>query len=42
VVRRFFAVTDAARFGTAVPNIADLLSLKPDLEHILQELEHRL
>jgi hypothetical protein len=42
VVRRFFAVTDATRFGTAAPNPADLLPLQPDLERVLQQLEERL
>ena len=42
VVRRFFAVTDAARFGTAPPSAADLLPLQPDLERVLQQLEERL
>ena len=42
VVRRFFAVTDAARFGTAAPAFADLFALKLDLEHVLQELEQKL
>ncbi len=42
VVRRFFAATDAARFGTAAPNVADLLPLKSDLERVLQELEQKL
>lgn len=42
VVRRFFAATDAARFGTGAPNVTDLLPLKPDLERVLQELEQKL
>ena len=42
VVRRFFNATDAARFGTAAPSVADLLPLKPDLDRVLQELEERL
>jgi hypothetical protein len=42
VVRRFFTVTDAARFGTAPPNPADLLPLQPDLERVLQQLEEKL
>jgi len=42
VVRRFFTVTDAARFGTAPPNPADLLPLQPDLERVLLQLEDRL
>ena len=42
VVRRFFAVTDATRFGTAAPNPADLLPLQPDLERMLQQLEEKL
>jgi hypothetical protein len=42
VVRSFFAVTDATRFGTAPTNPADLLPLQPDLERMLQQLEERL
>ena len=42
VVRRFFAVTDAALFGTGTPNVAGLLPLAPDLERVLQELEQKL
>jgi hypothetical protein len=42
VVRRFFAVTDAARFGTAAPAVAELLALKPELERVLQKLEQKL
>jgi hypothetical protein len=42
VVRRFFAVTDATRFGTGAPNPADLLPLQPDLDRVLQQLEDRL
>ena len=42
VVRRFFAVTDAERFGTATPPAPELLLLRSDLDRILQELEARL
>jgi hypothetical protein len=42
VVRRFFDVTDATRFGTGAPNTADLLPLHPDLDRVLQQLEDRL
>ena len=42
VVRRFFAVTDAAEFGTTSPNAADLFRLQPDLERVLEQLEARL
>ena len=42
VVRRFFAVTDAAEFSTAKPNAAELFRLQPELERVLQELEQRL
>ena len=42
VVRRFFEVTDATRFGTTSPNPADLLPLQADLERVLQKLEERL
>jgi hypothetical protein len=43
VVRRFFALTDAARFGPAAPpNAADLLPLQSDLDRVLQQLEAKL
>ena len=42
VVRRFFTVTDASRFGTTLPNPADLLPLQPDVERLLQQLEEKL
>ena len=42
VVRRFFAVTDAVRFGTAAPSATELLPLQPELERVLQQLEARL
>jgi hypothetical protein len=42
VVRRFFAVTDATRFGTGAPNPADLLPLQPEIDRVLQQLEDRL
>jgi len=42
VVRRFFAVTDAARFGNASQNAADLLPLQTDLDRVLQQLEEKL
>ena len=42
VVRRFFAVTDAAEFSTAKPNAAELFRLQPELERVLQQLEQRL
>ena len=42
VVRRFFAVTDAVRFDTAPPSATELLSLQPELERVLQQLEQRL
>lgn len=42
VVRRFFAVTDAARFGQATPNAAELFSLQSDLDQVLQQLEQKL
>ena len=41
VVRRFFEVTDATRFGTTSPNPADLLPLQADLERVLQKLEEQ-
>jgi hypothetical protein len=42
VVRRFFDVTDATRFGTGAPDTTDLLPLHPDLDRVLQQLEDRL
>jgi len=41
-VRRFFALTDAARFGTGASATAELLALRPDLERVLEELEQKL
>ncbi len=42
VVRRFFALTDAARFGPAVVDTRQLMALRPELEQVLQRLEERL
>jgi len=42
VIRRFFSVTDAAQFGQTVPNVQELLALKPELERVLDRLEERL
>ena len=42
LVRRLFAAADAIRFGSAVPNAADLLALKPDWEQLLERLNARL
>jgi hypothetical protein len=42
VVRRFFAVTDAVRFDTIPPSATELLSLQPELERVLQQLEQKL
>jgi hypothetical protein len=42
VVRRFFAVTDAARFSTATQSATELLPLQPDLDRVLQQLEQKL
>jgi hypothetical protein len=42
VVRRFFTVTDAARFATAGADAAELLALEPELDRVLQQLEERL
>jgi hypothetical protein len=42
VVRRFFAVTDEARFATAPAEAGDLLGLRPEVESVLQKLEERL
>jgi hypothetical protein len=42
VVRRFFAVTDAARFSDTTGDAQALLKLKPELERLLEELEAKL
>jgi len=42
VARRFFALTDAARFGPGGADARELLALQPDLEKVLQHLEGRL
>jgi hypothetical protein len=42
IVRRFFAVTDAAQFATAKADAKNLLGLKPELESVLEKLEERL
>ena len=42
LVRRFFAFTDAAQFSPASPHTAELLSLEPELEHLLEHLEAKL
>ncbi len=42
VARRFFAVTDAARFANVSADATDLLALQPELEHLLEALEEKL
>jgi hypothetical protein len=42
VVRRIFAVTDAAQFGATASELRELLALQPELGRILDELEDRL
>jgi len=42
VVRRFFAVFDADRFAPAPARTTELLSLRPELERVIQKLEERL
>ena len=42
VIRRFFTVTDASRFATAGGDAAELLSLEPELERVIEQLEERL
>ncbi|HWX21402.1 MAG TPA: BatD family protein [Candidatus Binatia bacterium] len=42
LVRRFFALTDAARFGTTPPDTSGLLDLKPDLDRLLRQLDEQL
>jgi hypothetical protein len=42
VVRRFFDVADAGRFGNKDTDAAALLPLQPELEQVLEELDERL
>ena len=42
VARRFFATTDAARFGLAAVETKDLLKLQPELEQLLAQLDGKL
>ena len=42
VVRRFFSVTDAARFAAEPAAAGELLALRPALEKVLRQLEERL
>ena len=42
VVRRFFVVADAARFSPDSTDAAGLLSLEPELEQVLAQLEAKL
>jgi hypothetical protein len=42
VVRRFFDLTDASRFATTGANATELLTLEPELDRVLQQLEERL
>ncbi len=42
VVRRLFAASDALRFGGPDSDASSLLSLQPELEQLLQQLEARL
>ena len=42
VVRRFFSTTDASRFAGTSTDSTDLLSLQPELEQVLEQLEARL
>jgi hypothetical protein len=42
VVRRFFRVTDEARFATVPDHTTELLALEPELERVLEQLEARL
>jgi hypothetical protein len=41
-VQRLFSVTDASRFGAGATDISPLLSLRPEVEKVLQSLEARL
>ncbi len=42
VVRRFFKLTDARRFGLAPAEVGELLNLRPELEKVLTTLEANL
>ena len=42
VLRRFFAVFDAARFDTSPTSTNELLALRPEIERIIQTLEDQL
>jgi hypothetical protein len=42
VVRRCFALFDASRFAVEAADVSTLLSLQPDLERVLSQLEARL
>ena len=42
VARRFFTVTDAARFAPTGADAEELLALEPELERVLRQLEERL
>ena len=42
VIRRFFAVTDATRFGAASPDGQELLNLQPELERVLTKFDEQL
>lgn len=42
VVRKIFAVTDAAQFSVATSELSELLNLQPELERILDQLEEKL
>ncbi len=42
VVRRFFGVMDASRFAATAADARELLTLQPDLDQVLEQLEARL
>jgi hypothetical protein len=42
VARRFFVLTDAARFSSGGADASELLALQPELEKVLRHLERRL
>lgn len=42
VVRKIFAVTDAAQFSPATKELSEVLTLQPELEQILDQLEAKL
>jgi hypothetical protein len=42
VVRRIFTISDESRFSTVGRHVQDVLSMEPEVEQVLEELEARL